>query len=231
MEPEAPFLPSPAAGQRPIRLLLAGGHPLGRELLKYYLEKEPDFQVTGEVAKVEAAAQLALDIPCDVMVLDVAGTGQEAAEAARRLVTQAPLAKIVALAARASRNRVREMLRAGVTGYVLKTGPVRDLVVAIRTIRGGQFFFSPEVACQMQVSHWQTPSNPAEEAELAPREQEVLRMIAQGRNTKEIAVSLRLSVQSIDACRLRLLNKTKVKSIAGLVKYAVREGYVSLDEL
>jgi len=207
-----------------IRILLADDHAVVRQGFKMILEAQPDMEIVGEAGNGREAVELAGQLRPDVVVMDVAMPELNGIEAARRLVDANPHAKILALSMHKDSVYVREILRAGARGYLLKDSVAADLVAAVRSVAGGQSWLSPAVSNAVLDDYRRHVTNPIDL--LTSREREVLQMLAEGKTNKEIAGVLNLSVYTVDAHRGRIMEKLNLHSINELVRFAVRNGLI-----
>ncbi len=218
-------------GTKQIRILLVDDQKITREGLGALLDQYPDLHVVGEAASGAEAVRLAQELQPDVVVMDVAMPEMSGIEATRRIVSTLPQAKIVALSMHADGQYILEMLRAGASGYLLKDCAQEDLAQAIRAVNAKLTFFSPGIADSV-IEDYVTSRN-SEKAtpagDLTPRENEVLKLLAEGNNTKQIAHALGVSVKTVEAHRQHIMDKLELRSLAELTKYAIREGLTNLD--
>ncbi|HLJ20398.1 MAG TPA: response regulator transcription factor, partial [Stellaceae bacterium] len=184
----------------------------------------PDMEIVGEAGNGREAVELAEDLKPDVVVMDVAMPELNGIEATRRLATSAPHARVVALSMHKDNVYVREILRAGARGYLLKDSVAGDLVAAVRAVATGEGYISPAVSNAVLDDYRKHVTNPIDL--LSSREREVLQMLAEGKTNKEIAGVLNLSVYTVDAHRGRIMEKLNVHSINELVRFAVRNGLI-----
>jgi len=207
-----------------IRILLADDHAVVRQGFKMILGAEPDMEIVGEAANGREAVALAEEVRPDVVVMDVAMPELNGIEATRRLAASVPHARVLALSMHKDSVYVREILRAGARGYVLKESIAGDLVKAVRAVAAGEGYLSPAVSNAVLDDYRRHVTNPIDL--LTSREREVLQMLAEGKTNKEIAAVLDLSVYTIDAHRGRIMEKLNVHSINELVRFAVRNGLI-----
>ena len=215
-----------------IRLLLADDHQLMREGLRAMIEKEEGMTVVAEASSGKTTVDLARKALPHVVVMDVAMPDLNGIEATRKIIKRNPNQRIVALSAHANQHFVREMFAAGASGYVLKQSAYDELVRAIRDVMDGKKYLSSGVArgvVDAYVGLSQSLSQPPAFAILTDREREVLQMIAEGRSTKEIGGELGTSVKTIETHRRNIMQKLDLHSVAGLTKYAIREGITAVD--
>lgn len=207
-----------------IRILLADDHALVRQGFKMILDAQPDLEIVGEAGNGREAVELAARLRPEVVVMDVAMPELNGIEATRRIAEHAPHTRILALSMHKDSVYVRETLRAGARGYLLKDSAPGELIAAVRALAAGQGYLSPEVSNAVLDDYRRHVSNPIDL--LTSREREVLQMLAEGKTNKEIAGVLNLSVYTVDAHRGRIMEKLNLHSINELVRFAVRNGLV-----
>jgi two-component system response regulator NreC len=207
-----------------IRILLADDHAVVRQGFKMILSVHPDMEIVGEAGNGREAVQLAEELRPDVIVMDVAMPELNGIEATRRVTEAVPHSRVLALSMHKDSVYVREILRAGARGYLLKDAPAGDLVAAIRALASGEGYLSPAVSNAVLDDYRKHVTNPIDL--LSSREREVLQMLAEGKTNKEIAVILNLSVYTVDAHRGRIMEKLNLHSINELVRFAVRNGLI-----
>jgi two-component system response regulator NreC len=207
-----------------IRVLLADDHAVVRQGFRMILAAEADMEIVGEAANGRDAVELAERLLPDVVVMDVAMPELNGIEATRRLAESAPRTRILALSMHKDSVYVREILRAGARGYLLKDAFDRDLLAAVRAVAKGEGYLSPSVSEAVLCDYRKHVGTPLDL--LTSREREVLQMLAEGKTNKEIATLLKLSVYTVDAHRGRIMEKLNLHSIGELVRFAVRAGLV-----
>lgn len=207
-----------------IRILLADDHAVVRQGFKMILGSQPDFEIVGEAGNGNEALAMAESLGPDVVVMDVAMPELNGIEATRRLATSSPRTRVLALSMHKDSVYVREILRAGARGYLLKDAIDRDLLEAVRAIARGEGYISPAVSDAVLTDYRRHVTNPIDL--LTTREREVLQLIAEGKTNKEIANSLNLSVYTVDAHRGRIMEKLNLHSTGELVRFAVRNGLI-----
>src|SRR5215813_3630839 len=203
-----------------IRILLADDHAVVRQGFKMILSAQPDMEIVGEAGNGREAVELAEKLRPDIVVMDVAMPELNGIEATRRL----PHTRVIALSMHKDSVYVREILRAGARGYLLKDSVAADLVRAIRAVAGGESWLSPAVSNAVLDDYRRHVTDPIDL--LSSREREVLQMLAEGKTNKEIATVLNLSVYTVDAHRGRIMEKLNLHSINDLVRFAVRNGLI-----
>jgi DNA-binding NarL/FixJ family response regulator len=207
-----------------IHILLADDHPLVRQGFKMILAAQPDMEIVGEAGNGREAVELAGQLQPDVVVMDVAMPELNGIEATRRLADVSPRTRVLALSMHKDSVYVREILRAGARGYLLKDAISSDLLAAVRAVSRGEGYLSPGVSDAVLNDYRRHVTDPIDL--LTSREREVLQMIAEGKTNKEIAVVLNLSVYTVDAHRGRIMEKLNLHSGNELVRFAVRYGLV-----
>ncbi|MGA2592190.1 MAG: response regulator transcription factor [Bryobacteraceae bacterium] len=207
-----------------IHILLADDHSVVRQGFKMILAAQPDMEIVGEAANGREAVELAGQLQPDVVVMDVAMPELNGIEATRRLADVSPRTRVLALSMHKDSVYVREILRAGARGYLLKDAISSDLLAAVRAVSRGEGYLSPGVSDAVLNDYRRHVTDPIDL--LTSREREVLQMIAEGKTNKEIAVVLNLSVYTVDAHRGRIMEKLNLHSGNELVRFAVRYGLV-----
>src|SRR5580693_6508311 len=207
-----------------IHILLADDHAIVRQGFKMILAAQPDMEIVGEAGNGREAVELAEKLRPEVVVMDVSMPELNGIEATRRLAASTPHTRVVALSMHKDSVYVREMLRAGARGYLLKDSGAADLVSAVRLVASGEGYLSPAISNAVLDDYRKHVTNPIDL--LSTREREVLQMLAEGKTNKEIAVVLNLSVYTVEAHRGRIMEKLNVHSINELVRFAVRNGLI-----
>ena len=206
-----------------LRILLADDHCIVRQGLRALLESA-GFEVVGEAADGQEAVRLVETLKPDVVVLDLIMPTLNGLDAGRQILQRSPGLPILLLTMHTEEHHVAAALRAGIKAYLLKTQAAEDLVRAIREVVRGHVFLSAAVS--RGVVDGYVSGMPAPGEALAPRERQVLQLVAEGNTSKEIAVLLGLSVKTVDSYRARVMEKVGVHETAGLVRYAIRNGVI-----
>jgi DNA-binding NarL/FixJ family response regulator len=207
-----------------IRILLADDHALVRQGFRMILEAQPDMEIVGQAGNGREAVELAEKLHPDVVVMDVAMPELNGTEATRRLAASTPRTRVLALSMHKDSVYVREILRAGARGYLLKDSGDTDLVAAVRAVAKGEGYISPAVSDAVLSDYRKHVTDPLDL--LTGREREVLQSIAEGKTNKEIATALNLSVYTVEAHRGRIMEKLNLHSTGELVRFALRNGLI-----
>lgn len=210
--------------KKKIRILLADDHRLVRQGFRLILHSQEDMDVVGETGNGREAVELAVSLKPDVVVMDVTMPELNGIEATRRIREFSPHIRVLALSVHRDSVYVREIIRAGAEGYLLKESADTDLLAAVRAVAVGHSYLSPEVSGAILNDYRRHATNPLDL--LTSREREVLQHIAEGRTNKEIATNLNLSVYTVDGHRTRIMDKLNLHSVGELVRFAVRNGIV-----
>ncbi|HXZ93312.1 MAG TPA: response regulator transcription factor [Burkholderiales bacterium] len=214
---------------RPIRVLLADDHVLVRAGIRSLLDAMAQVEVVGEAGSGEEALALAAQLRPDVVVMDIAMKGMNGLEATTRLRDQLPEVRVIVLSMYSSEEYVLQALRAGAAGYLVKDAATAELERTLRGVVNGETWLSPSISRQTVDGYARRMGADAEQDALTPRQLEVLRMIARGRSTKEIAYELNLSVKTVETHRAQIMERLAIRDVAGLVRYAIRTGLVAAD--
>jgi DNA-binding NarL/FixJ family response regulator len=212
------------------RILLADDHTLVRAGLRKLLESFPDFDVVGEAADGLSLLCLAVELQPDLVLMDISMPGLNGLDATARLVKTQPQTKIIILSMYQTEEYVRQALRQGAHGYLLKDAAPIELELAIAAVLQGRTYLSPAVSKGIlsdYVHRLRIEEAPGDK--LTARQREVLQLIAEGNSTKEIARQLSLSAKTVDSHRSQLMKQLDIHEVTGLVRYAIRMGIISSD--
>ena len=196
------------------------------------LSSRVGMQVIGESADGRSAVTLCAELRPDVVVMDIGMPDLNGIEATRRIRADQPQVKVVALSMHSDRRFLTEALKAGASGYLLKDSAFEELELAIRPVTAGQTYLSPRIADSVVEGYLRQRAEPEQTtvfAVLSPRKREVLQLVAEGRASKQIAISLHVSVKTVETHRRQIMNKLGIHSVAELTKYAIREGLSSVE--
>jgi len=212
-----------------IRIVLADDHTVVRKGLRLLLENQPDFTVVADAADGrEAVALVELHTP-DVVVMDVAMPILNGIEAARQICAKMPQTSIVFLSMHADEGYVLKALKSGARAYLLKDSADHDLIAAVKAVSEGKAFFSPAISKMLVEDYMRQMQDRRVEDSfelLTTREREVLQLFAEGRNSKDVASLLNLSMHTVETHRGNIFQKLNLHSTAELILYAIRKGVI-----
>lgn len=210
-----------------IRVLVADDHALVREGIRHVLDAEPGIDVVAEASNGRDAVSLALQHRPDVVVLDITMPEETGLRAAARLRELMPATRVLLLSMHDHAEYVREGMRIGTHGYILKDSAGEELRAAVRAVHAGGTFFSPSVVQRLSAEETPMSSAPAVSLEaLTPRERDVLHGVARGLTNKAIAGELGISPRTVEAHRESLMRKLHIHNVAGLTRLALEAGLV-----
>jgi two-component system, NarL family, response regulator NreC len=213
-----------------VRVLIADDHPLVRSGLRGLLERDGEFQVVAEAADGYEAIDLAVLHKPDVILLDVGMPRLSGPDAAQSISQKLPAARIVMLSMHSDEAYVLRALKAGARGYLLKASPEADVLTAIRAVAAGNAYFSPSIT-KLLVEEYvlEVRRRGVEDSYdlLSTREKEVLQLLASGKNNRDIADLLFISVATVETHRNNIFQKLHLHNLAELILYAVRKGLIS----
>ncbi len=214
-----------------IRILLADDHAIVCEGFRSLLLNEPGMEVIAEADNGRKAVELTKKMQPDLVVMDISMPDLNGIEATRRIMHDNPSMKIISLSMHNDKRYIMEMLKAGARGYLLKKGAFQELVTAIRAVMNGRVYLSPDITGIVVEDYLKNvpEADSSTRSLLTERELEILQLVAEGKSMKEIAFLLELSVKTVSNHRQNIMEKLKIDSLASLVKYAIREGFSSLE--
>jgi len=213
-----------------IRILICEDHALFREGLRAVLREHARLEVVGEAAQGREAVDAALRLRPDVVLMDIEMPEMSGLEATRRIVEAGPGVKVLVLTLYDDEEVIASCLDAGASGYVLKDGPAAQLVYAIEAVQQGKRYLSPGALTKVVEYGRSKPTRTAYDL-LTGREREVLKLLADGLTTKEIAAQLQVSVKTVDAHKTSLMGKLDIHDRTELVKYAIRRKLIRVPLL
>jgi DNA-binding NarL/FixJ family response regulator len=206
-----------------VRILIADDHELFRRGLAAELTQVPGWVVAGEAANGRDAVELAAALKPDLVVLDLTMPELNGLEAARKIISVNPAARVLILTAHESEQLVREVLSAGAQGYVLKSDAGRILIAALQALLDGRSFFTSNVARMVLDGYLRSESRDASTPEtLSAREREIVQLLAEGNSNKDISRALKISVKTTETHRSNIMRKMGFGSLPELVRYAIR---------
>jgi len=213
-----------------VRVVIADDHTLVRAGFRGLLEKLPGVEVVGEAGTAGEALDCIRKLTPDVAVMDISMPDGSGLQAAARALAELPQLKVLILSMYREEEYVLEALRVGAAGYLLKGAATAELGLAFDAIARGELYLSPGVSRPVARSALAAAgANDQVSARLTPRQVEILRLIAEGRSTKEIAYDLKLSVKTVETHRAQLMMRLGIHDVANLVRYAIRVGLVRAD--
>ena len=223
-------------GGKVLRILVADDHELARRGIRSLLESHPGWEVCAEAKDGRDAVELTTSSRPDLVLLDIGMPNLNGLEAARQILATNPNMPILILTMHDSDGVIREVLRAGARGFVLKSDAGRDLVAAVDALQRQRTFFTTRVSQMVLDGFLNRDRKPSEFVNdgdhsgelLTSREREVIQLLAEGRTSKEVAVTLNLSVKTAETHRTNLMRKLGLHSVADLTRYAVRNGIVQV---
>jgi DNA-binding NarL/FixJ family response regulator len=208
------------------RILIADDHPIVRSGLRKLLDAEPDLEVVDEVADGASAVQRGPAADIDLAILDVSMPRMTGIQAAAELARRRPELKLLVLSMHDSEQFLFQALKAGASGYVLKSGADTDIVEACRATMRGQSFLYPGAVTTLVRDYVEHRGSEGEGIDLSARELEVLKLIAEAYNSKQIAEQLVISVKTVERHRHNILEKLGMRDRVELTRYAIRRGLI-----
>ncbi len=215
-----------------IRVLLVDDHKLIRAGIRSLLEDLPAVEVVAEAGEGGEGLELIKIHQPDVVLLDITMPGMNGIEVAARVRKECPQVRVLILSMHTNEEYVLQALRAGATGYLLKDAYTSELELAINAVSRGEIYLSPAVSRYVVADY--APRNDGRANTLAiltPRQREVLKLIAEGNSTKEIAHLLKVSVKTIETHRSEVMMRLEINNLAGLIRYAIRLGLISAEQV
>ncbi|MCI0413678.1 response regulator transcription factor [bacterium] len=215
---------------KPIRILIADDHALVRDGIRAMMDKTEDIDVVAEASDgLEAIEKISKHKP-NLVLLDIGMKSLNGLDAAARITREFPSIHVVILSMHANEEYVLRALRAGAVGYLLKDSKKQELLMAIHSVMQGKTYLSPQVSRHVIDNYVRSvgaEKSPLEQ--LTPRQQEILKLVSEGRSNKEIAQLLNVSVKTVDTHRTQLMQRLNIHDVAGLVRFAIKAGLISLD--
>jgi DNA-binding NarL/FixJ family response regulator len=216
--------------KKKIKILIADDHPVVRKGLWSCLSTKTHLKIVGEACNGDETIQKVKELSPDIVLMDVEMPQKDGLAVTNVLRKDAPDVKVLILSMQSGRDTVLRIIKAGARGYMLKDAPTEELVRAIEAVHAGEAFFSPPVA-QIALNQYVTDADDTKPlAKLSERESEVVALIAEGKSNKEIAMHLGIGVRTIETHRERIMRKLDIHSVAGLTKFAIANGMISMGE-
>ena len=214
-----------------LSIVLADDHALVREGLKHLLMTFKNVQVIGEAGDGFEAIRKADELKPDIMILDISMPQLRGIEAIKEIKRYSPETKVLILSMYKNSEYIRQTLQYGASGYILKESASDELRKAISCIAEDQVYLSPAISKSVVASWLNESKNPQNDrAPLTKREQEVLKLLAEGNTNRQVAEKLHISIKTAETHRAHISEKLQMKSLADLVKYAIQERYIELDK-
>ncbi len=205
-----------------IRVLLADDHKIMRQALRALLEREKGIDVVAEAGNGQEVLDLAVRFAPDLVIMDVSMPGLNGIEATKQLLARQPAIKVIALSAYSDRRFVVGMLEAGASGYIIKAAAGEELIRAIYSVQNNRHYLCPEVS--VALGDAVSEQDKKGDVILGRREMEVLKLLAEGVRSPEIAARLNISPGTVEVHRRNIMHKLGLHSVAELTRYAIREG-------
>lgn len=211
---------------KPLRILVADDHDLMRRGIKTLLQSHAGWEVCGEAQTGREAVTQTEELKPDIVVLDISMPDLNGMEAARRIRKASPSTEVLILSMHFSDQLIREIVEAGVRGYIVKSDSDRDLIVAVETLAKHKPFFTPR-ATEVILSNFNNGDSRTKlpdtvHERLTSREREIVQLLAEGKSSKEVATSLNISVKTAETHRANIMRKLQLHTVSELVRYAVR---------
>jgi len=210
----------------PYRIVLADDHVLVRQGIRKLIEESPDLQVVGESSDGSELFELLRNVKADLAIVDITMPNISGIEATKRIKALYPKIKVLILTMHKGKELLEHAIDAGADGYLLKEDAPKELLNAIRTIQQGRVYLSPLIVPTIQELYVQNHRKTAGSEILTVREAEILKLIAEGKSSKEIAAILFLSIRTVDNHRTNIMKKLNVRKSTDLVRYALSIGYI-----
>ena len=216
-------------GTEKIRILVVDDHAIMRDGIRALLGLHDDLEIVGEASEGKEAIEKAQELSPDVIVMDIAMPGMDGLEATRRLRKKSPNIKVLVLTQHDNREYVLSTVKAGATGYVPKRAVGSELITAIRAVYRGESFLYPSAAAALIEDYRQQVDSVEPYDQLTPREREILKLIAEGHTSRDIAGALFISLKTVLGHRTKIMEKLDLHNRTELIKYAMRKGLVTID--
>jgi DNA-binding NarL/FixJ family response regulator len=211
------------------RVLLADDHKIFSHTLRVSLEQQTELQVVAEASDGREAVQLVKELNPDVAVMDIRMPGLNGIEATSQITKESSSCRVLALSMLDEKQFVINMMKAGAMGYLSKSATLEELVTAILTVADGKFYVSNRIAGYFIEEAVNPQMNTNGLAKLTDREQEIVRLVAEGMTSQEIADELNVGKRTVESYRYQLMDKLKIRSVAELTKFAIRQGLTGID--
>ncbi len=213
------------------KIIIADDHKMMRDGLRALIEKKPGLEIVAEAENGLMVLELVRKHLPELIIMDIGMPDINGIEATRKIISEYPDIKIIALSMHSDKRFITRMLEAGASGYLMKDCAFDELIQAIQSVLMNQMFISKSIANVIIKDHIKrlSETDSSGYSILTDREREVLQMLAEGNSTKEIASHLHLSVKTVETHRMNIMKKLNLHSVAELTKYAIREGITTLE--
>jgi DNA-binding NarL/FixJ family response regulator len=209
-----------------LRIVLADDHQMFRDALRGLIEKQSTNTIVGDTGDGSALLELVRATAPDIVIMDIGMPGLNGIDATRQLLAACPQVRVIALSAHGEKRYITEMIQAGAKGYVIKAAAADTLMHAIRVVANNEIYLAPEVAAA--VVDVVRGGEPGELSRLGKREREVLRLVAEGKSSPQIAALLNIAPSTVDVHRRNIKRKLNLHTVADLTKWAVQHDLTSL---
>lgn len=209
-------------------IMLVENHIIVREALSSLIDRQSDMKIVGQADSGQTASELAEKLKPNVIIMDVAMPDMNGIEATRLIKEKLPDTKVIALSAYDNREYVIGMAKAGVSGYLLKDCAFEELIKAVKTVMQGKSYLSPDITSIVLEFQAEKRDN-AVKTVLNERDRQIVKLLAEGKTARQIAQQEGLSVKTIEGRRRKIMEKLKLNNAAGLVRYAMEEGFIASD--
>ncbi|HYK19192.1 MAG TPA: response regulator transcription factor [Pyrinomonadaceae bacterium] len=214
---------------KPIRVLIADDHALVRAGIRALVEKIEGLVVVGEAGKGNEAIELIRKLKPNLVLLDITMPDGSGFDVLDRLTKEFPEVRVIVLTVHEAGEYAIRALREGAAGFLPKSAASTELEQAIQTVIRGEVYISPETSRKTLLEYGKGATKRELLATLSPRQREVLRLIAEGRTTKQIAQELEISVKTVESHRAQLMERLDIHDVAGLVRYAITVGLIQVE--
>lgn len=211
-----------------LKIVVVDDHKIVRDGLCSLIDGLSGYTIVGRAENGRQAIEVARREKPDIIIMDVSMPEMNGIDATSSIMEELPSCKIIVLSMHSDKRFITGALQAGASGFLLKECAFQELNQALDAVRSGQTYLSPKIAGTVVHDYRRRLLSEAKEENLTTKEREVLQLIAEGRSTKEIADRLFVSIKAIEGRRRRLMEKLQIETVAGLVKYAIREGLTEL---
>jgi len=212
-----------------IRVVIADDHALIRAGIRSLLENLSSVTVVAEASDGQEVLRLVAEHHPDIVLMDIAMPILNGLEATRTLAAQYPEVSVIILTMHADEEHVYQTLRAGAAGYLLKEAIPEELELAVRSVAQGKTYLAPQISGHVITEYLRRTRVPDTAESLSPRQLEVLKLIAEGKSTKQAALELGISAKTVEAHRAQLMDRLNIHDVPGLVRYAIRTGLVDIE--